>query len=235
MADIEKEFRLLLSSFAEHDLLKYLVLIGSWVLKVYGGNFNLAHFPFKTTDVDFSIKSPRNKKNSLSPSIHEILIERGYTPEFELISKAEKYIPAPQAFENQLDIDFLCEYGRHIKEPFTINGLGVKVTPISFQHILLDNTVNLSYENLLVNVPKPEYWAAHKIAISQKRSGRDAEIKMIKDLEGAGVIVDFLDESDIMEVVSRYPGKFKKLFDKGWKIYKEKFEDKFVTHLKEKG
>ena len=223
MTDIEKGFCLLLSAFSKHNVLQHLVLIGSWALKVYSENYPVKHFPFKTSDVDFSIKDPRSKTKKTSPSIHEILTARGYTPEFGLISKAEKYIPSPEFFENQLDVDFLCEYGRHIKEPYSINGLGVKVTPVSYQHILLDNTVSLQYKDVFVIVPRPEYWAVHKIAISQKRIGKNAKIKMIKDLEGAGIIVDFLGETHIIKTANLYAGKFNKLFEKGWKIYKEKF------------
>jgi hypothetical protein len=231
MVDIEKEFYSLLVAFHKNNVLKYLVLIGSWALKVYAENFKVKHFPFKTTDVDFSINDPRSVKKEASPSVHDILIEKGYTPEFGLISNVEKYIPSPGSTENQLNIDFLCEYGRHIKEPFTINGLGIKVTPIVYQHVLLDNIVNFRYKELLVNVPEPGFWAAHKIAISQKRSGKDAEIKMIKDLEGARVVVESLGDTNIIRASDRYPGKFKKLFDKGWKIYQDKF--KIDTIIKE--
>ena len=76
----------------------------------------------------------------------------------------------------------------------------------------------------MVNVPKPEFWATHKIAISQKRSGKDKEIKMMKDLDGARVVVESIGDTDIIRAADRYPGKFKKLFDKGWKIYKDKFK-----------
>jgi hypothetical protein len=117
MIDIEKEFHSLLLAFHKNNVLKHLVLIGGWALKVYAENFKVKHFPFKTTDVDFSIKDPRSETKKTSPSVHEILIGKGYTPEFGLIYKEEKYIPSPGSFENQLNIDFLCEYGRHIKEP----------------------------------------------------------------------------------------------------------------------
>jgi hypothetical protein len=54
---------------------------------------------------------------------------------------------------------------------------------------------------------------------------------MIKDLEGARVVVESLGDTDIIRASARYPGKFKKLFDKGWKIYQDKF--KIDTIIKE--
>ena len=62
MADIEKEFYSLLSAFDNYNVLTHLVLIGSWALKVYGENYKIKHFPFKTTDIDFSIKNPLSKE-----------------------------------------------------------------------------------------------------------------------------------------------------------------------------
>jgi len=47
---------------------------------------------------------------------------------------------------------------------------------------------------------------------------------MMKDLDGARVVVESIGDTDIIRAADRYPGKFKKLFDKGWKIYKEKFK-----------
>ena len=89
----------------------------------------------------------------------------------------------------------------------------------------MDNIVPLQYKELLINVPKQEYWAAHKVAISQKRTGINAEIKMIKDIEAASVIIEFAGETEIIKAAKRYPGKFKKLFEKGWKIFEEKFKN----------
>ncbi len=82
--------------FSKHNVLEHLVLIGSWTLKVYAENYQVKHFPFKTTDVDFSVPEPRNETKKNSPSIHRILIEKGYTPKFGALSNAEKYIPSPE-------------------------------------------------------------------------------------------------------------------------------------------
>ncbi len=223
MDDIEKEFYSVLTAFDQHHVLCHLVLIGSWALKIYEAHFTTKHLPFKTTDVDFSVKNPRQLSLKVSPSIHEILLAKGYTPEFSPNSRAEKYIPRPEFGANQLDIDFLCEYGRHIREPYTIKGLGIKATPISFQNVLLENISSLKYRELFVNVPEPSYWAAHKIAISQRREGSHAQIKMIKDLEGAGIIVDAIGEENVIKAANNYPGKFRKLFEKGLEIYKSRF------------
>jgi hypothetical protein len=47
---------------------------------------------------------------------------------------------------------------------------------------------------------------------------------MVKDIEAATIIIEFSGETEIIEAANNYPGKFKKLFEKGWEIYEEKFK-----------
>jgi hypothetical protein len=84
---------------------------------------------------------------------------------------------------------------------------------------LLQNTETLKYKGISVTVPKPEYWAIHKIAISQLRKGENSKLKMMKDLTGARVIVNFIGESKILIISKQFKGKFLKLFQKGWEIF----------------
>jgi len=74
----------------------------------------------------------------------------------------------------------------------------------------------MAYKRLLISVPKPAFWAAHKIAISQLRAGELAEPKMFKDLDSAAAIVDLKGEAGIRSAAETYPGKFLGLFWKGW-------------------
>ena len=85
-------------------------------------------------------------------------------------------------------------------------------------HRLLQNTDTLNYKEIPVVVPKPGYWAVHKIAISQLRKGESSELKMMKDIDGARVIVEFLGEDEILAIAGQFKGKFVRLFQKGWDI-----------------
>ena len=218
MFQFEKEFLAILSNLNKSNALKHLVLIGSWVLQVYREYYNIGKFQFTTSDVDFSVIRPRDPLKISTPTIHETLTEMGYIPQFSILTKSEKYIPALESAENKLSIEFLCEPGRHIQVAYKIKGLGIVATPITYQRVLLENTETLNYKGIPVNVPGPVYWAIHKIAVSQKRSGKSAKLKMIKDLQGARIIVDFIGIKEVLSTASQFKGKFLKSFQKGWDI-----------------
>ncbi|MCP5047781.1 MAG: hypothetical protein GY940_11465 [bacterium] len=219
MFQFEKEFLAILSNFNKINGLKHLVLIGSWVLLVYRENYNIEKFQFTTSDIDFSVRHPRSPITASDPGIHETLTEMGYMPHYSTFTQSEKYIPALDSYGNNLSIEFLCEPGGHIQKAYKIKGLGISATPIPYQKILLEHTESLNYKGIPVNVPGPMYWAIHKIAISQIRSGKDAKLKMIKDLESARVIVDASGTEEILSLANHFKGKFLRLFQKGWDVF----------------
>jgi hypothetical protein len=218
MFEFEEEFHTILSSFNRSGALTHLVLIGSWVLLIYRENYNIGNFQFTTSDVDFSIARPHDSSKVSSPSIHKTLTQLGYVPHFSIIDNAEKYIPAWQPAGNDLCIEFLCDPGRHTKKPYKVKGLGIATTPVTYQRVLVQNAETLNYRGIPVTVPQPGIWAIHKIAISQLRKGKNSHLKMIKDLKGAQVIINFFGEEEILEISKKFRGKFLKLFQKGWDI-----------------
>jgi hypothetical protein len=103
--------------------------------------------------------------------------------------------------------------------------LGIIATPLRYQRVLHENAITLAYEGITVTVPKPAFWAAHKIAMSQLRSGEQAELKKMKDLDGARIIVNSLGYEDVIGAAQCYKGKFLTLFKKGWKTYQSRFPE----------
>ena len=226
MIEFEKEFLNILRHFQKSGALEHLVLVGSWVLILYKKKYGINIPPFTTRDIDFSIKRPQDAGLISNPSIHKTLTGIGYIPQFSLISKSEKYVPAVESVENNLNIEFVCEPGRKIQEPFKIKGLAVVATPVRFQKTLLDHLEQISYKGFTINLPNPDIWAIHKIAISQSRTGTSAKLKMVKDLEGAKAVVDFFGNEKILAASTRFRGKFLTLFKKGW----EKFSNKYIEY-----
>ena len=209
------------------DILKYLVLVGSWVLMIYKELHKISGYQFTTSDIDFSIYRPQDLKTTNLSSIHVSLTKLGYVPKHSLFNRSEKYVPAPDSEKNNLMIEFLCAFGRLHKEPFKIKGLDISTTPLTYQDILLKNTQQITYRGITVTIPEPGVWAIHKVAISQCRSGKDSHLKMMKDLENASVIVGMLGKEIILRESKQFTGKFYKLFKKGWEILikKDMLED----------
>jgi len=228
MFEFEKEFHTILKSLHEIDALRHLILIGSWVLPVYAENYRIPRLTFTTSDVDFTINRPHDPAKKSIPSIHQKFTEIGYIPYRSTITQSEKYVPAIESAKNKLSIEFLCEPGRIVKAPYPVKGLGIITTPLKYQRALHENTIILIYKFIPVSVPKPAFWAAHKIAMSQLRSGEQAELKMLKDLDGASIIVNFLGDKEVIRAAQYYKGKFLRLFQKGWKIYQSRFAEERI-------
>jgi len=228
MFEFEKEFHSILKNLHEIGALRHLILIGSWVLPVYLENYPISHLTFTTSDIDFTIIRPHDPDKKSNPSIHKQLTKMGYFPLRSPLTQSEKYIPAIESEKNKLSIEFLCEPGRIIKNPYRIKGLGITTTPLRYQRILHENTITLAYKGINTTVPKPAFWAAHKIAMSQLRSGEHAELKKMKDLDGARIIVNFLGYKDVLGAAQSYKGKFFSLFKEGWKIYQSRFPEELI-------
>jgi len=224
MFEFEKEFLGLLKEFKQKGALEHLVLIGSWCLPVYREHYPIPRFAFTTSDVDFSINRPRNLRQSSGIALQESLTKLGYVPKSGILSKAEKYIPAPDSEANSLSIEFLCEPGRNALEPYLLPGLGIVANPVPYQKNLLESRMTLTYKKISVQLPRPDVWAIHKIAISQLRKGKDHGLKMIKDMDNALVILNWLGKEKILLEADNFKGKFKKLFLKGFQIMEEKYE-----------
>jgi hypothetical protein len=224
MFEFEKEFVGLLKEFQQKGALEYLVLIGSWCLPVYREHYPIPRFAFTTSDIDFSVRRPRDFRQGPGIALQESLTKLGYVPKSGILSKAEKYIPAPDSESNSLSIEFLCEPGRNSLEPYRLPGLGIMANPVPYQKILLENIIILAYRKIPVQLPRPAVWAIHKIAISQLRKGKDSKLKMIKDLDNAWVVLNWLGKEKLLIETEQFKGKFKKLFMKGFQIMEEKYE-----------
>ena len=228
MFEFEKEFHAIIKSLHEINALRHLILIGSWVLPIYSENYRIPNLTFKTSDVDFTIIRPHDPSKKSTPSIHQKLIEIGYIPHRSPITQSEKYIPALESAKNKLSIEFLSEPGRIVTAPFRVKGLDIITTPLRYQRVLHENTIILIYKGIPVTVPNLPFWACHKIAMSQLRSGEQAKLKMMKDLDGAKIIVNFLGYEEIIRAAQCYKGKFLRLFQKGWKVYQSRFAEQIT-------
>ena len=102
-------------------------------MPVYREHYPIARFPFTTSDIDFSVRRPRDFRSGPGIPLQESLRRLGYVPKAGLLSKAEKYIPAPDAEGNSLSVEFLCEPGRDVVKTIRLPGLGIVASPLSFQ------------------------------------------------------------------------------------------------------
>jgi hypothetical protein len=100
----------------------------------------------------------------------------------------------PKVFEadNSFQVELLTKFGRGRRTPVPFEGLGVSAVALPFMEYLAEESIEavaLYGAGVLVRVPPPLRYAAHKLLIAQERSNRSA-IKKVKDLVQARELID---------------------------------------------
>ncbi len=209
----EQELERLLHAFHASDLGRHFVLIGSWCLLIYHHALRLPRPSFTTTDVDFSVRRPKD----IGPlRVDRLLGDLGYIVEAGLLGETARFAPAPDQLQNRLRIEFIGRHGRLFDVPALFQNLGITITPMPYQELLLDHAIQLLFRRIPVSVPKPEAWTAHKMAVSQLRQGVDADAKRVKDLDGARRLLGSIGLDPVLRFVeTQGVRKFKALFRAG--------------------
>lgn len=213
---MQKQFDLIdniLGKLQEEDILKHLLIVGSWSLYFYKYHYEATSLPpLRTEDIDFDANFLRKQKKPVD--ISEILRNLG----FETI------------FHNNGCISFICntagerfkieflipEKGKPTDEPVDIKGFGISAQPLRWLDILEKDIVTVDYKGLKVNIPNPARFAVHKLIISQRRKNRQGEhSKFEKDIIQALSVTRMLSQmgqvSEITELVNGFSRKQKNL------------------------
>ena len=185
--DTEKQFRVfreVLEELQSQDVLKDLMLIGSWCLYFYRVEFgDHEQIPqVRTLDLDFLV--PANKKISRDVDIPEMLKQMGFIPTFNRSTGLVVYD------HPDLRIEFLIpELGRGHDRPQNIERLHIKAQGLRYLNLLADYPRIISDRKLNVRVPELAIYALHKLIITTRRKN---QMKGKKDLESAVGLLDFL-------------------------------------------
>jgi hypothetical protein len=228
--ELYQEFKVLLQEFgqlgvfANHEL----VLVGSWALRVYKEHYPDLSDNFVTSDVDFSINRRKGSRHQYSPNLGELLQRMDYQAQPKGIESG-KYVPGVIS-DNHLDVEFLMleKTAKNRKglgqEYYADSDLGIIFSPLPYQDVLTENAIYLDFKSTSVLVPKPEYWAIHKIARSQSRVDED---KAIKDLRGASEILKIFSKDELYDIgmTAHVSKKWKVHFENGWSEFLKKIEN----------
>ena len=143
--------------------------------------------------------------------------------------------------EPDFDLDFLTTYGRSGDKPVYLPALNLTLQPLKFMELSLEDpmkaTLLLRNGPLVVNIPRPQRFALHKLIVHGERP-REQRVKANKDLVQAACLLDYLMENDAdlvkeswHDVLSRGPGWNSRL-KKGWDALVGSFpEQEFAQRL----
>jgi hypothetical protein len=159
------------------DLLKDMILIGSWCLPFYKEYLSGTGFEpvIKTRDMDFLIPRPSGVRSKRG--IQELLKDLGFVTGYR---GSEGYMILEHP---DLSIEFLVpERGRGSDTPVPLPTLGFNAQPLRFLDMLSHDILELKQGGLSLKVPHPANFALHKLILAGRRKIRS---KIDKDRESA--------------------------------------------------
>jgi len=173
-----------------------IVLIGTAAYQTYACIVG-AYLPsaaLMTNDADLLVASFVGKEEEQDM---ETILQRA-NPTFKARMQQEDCLPKVFKADDNLSVDMLTKFGRGRKSPILIEELGCSAEALPFMEYLAEDSmeaVALYGTGVLVRVPPPLRFAAHKLLIAQERSGRFLS-KKPKDLAQARDLIDIFLETD---------------------------------------
>ena len=119
-------------------------------------------------------------------------------PTFRPKMTQEDLLPKVFEADNRFQVDILTKFGRGRKTPVMLESLGVSAVALPFMEYLAEESIEavaLYGAGVLVRVPPPMRYAAHKLLIAQERNDRTL-VKKKKDLAQAKELLDIALETD---------------------------------------
>ncbi|MBI5181337.1 MAG: hypothetical protein HZA06_00310 [Nitrospirae bacterium] len=147
------------------------ILIGSWCMYFYKKYFTAVKYnpSIRTKDIDFLIPLPAKSKKKID--IVELLKPEGFIVTFSNSGYMRLEHP-------EIMIDFLVpERGKGIDKPYPLPHLGVNAQALRFLDFLVDNTIAIKSDNIIVRVPHPAAFGLHKLIISKRRKTEEKSLK----------------------------------------------------------
>jgi hypothetical protein len=193
-----------LSRFQKTDVLKEIVVIGSWCIYFYRNYFSDKTYSssIRTRDIDFLVPIPTKLKKKTD--IPEMLKDLGFIEDFHRKGLIRLNHP-------ELIIEFLVpERGRGRDTPYPLPELGINAQALRFLDFLIENTMELEFNDLRLKLPHPAAFGLHKLIISTRRIKED---KRIKERQEAIRILRFLimegEDSKISNLFESMPRRWR--------------------------
>lgn len=177
--DYENQLHAVIKAFGESDILKNIIIIGSWATYFYVKVFEGFIPSIRTLDVDCYI--PQTKNIVVKNSVKETLKPINFDIIFDSYSEKTKFI-SPDGFE----IEFLTKLKRDQNQIVKIDSMGVNAEQLGNLNIFDKGYIEVDFEGYSVKIASPAAYIIQKILISSKRN----EEKYNKDLESVRLVLN---------------------------------------------
>lgn len=162
-----KDFWAFLKLLSDNDLLKYVVVVGSWAEYLYEQAGVLQSFQanLRTLDVDFLVSNMRRPDPPVS--VTALAREAGYVIDSDILLGTTKiYTPG------FMEIEFLILQRGAGDMPVLKTNLGVNAQALRHMSMLTSDSISVNMFGMSITVPSPEAYAIHKLVINRQRGGK---------------------------------------------------------------
>ena len=187
----------LLRELDKAGLFSHGLLIGSWPMLVYSQHFTLA-YGLVTNDIDFAVNNAVKIPASASESIPELLERLGYT-------SVRDYSGIETFLQGTFEVEFITHRRGGASPPsVVIPPWKISAQPLPFIDLLFIRPIMVRIDDFSLRIPSPEALMIHKLIIAQRRTGRDKEAKVEKDLQQCSALAEIVRGGEIQQIVSEY-------------------------------
>lgn len=180
----QKEVLHLLKLLHDNDVLKHVVLVGSWAEYVYAQAGVLPGFTItlRTIDVDFLVKNLRRPTEPIR--LPELAKAAGFSIAHDVLMGTTKFV-SPEG----LDVEFLIPQKGSGADKILPTNLGVNAQALRHLGAIVDNSLTVNFLGMKLQVPCPEIYVLTKMIINHERKPE----KQRKDRNSIIRLLPFID------------------------------------------
>lgn len=204
MNNYETHLKEILKTLNEDNILKDVILIGSWSLLFYKKIFLEFKPQIRTTDIDFYV--PDVKAIKSNGGITVSLKELNYEMLVDTLTNKTKF-SSIDGFE----LEFLTKLNRQGLSCVKIGNTKIYAESLPYVDIFNGNYIEIDFEGLTVKVASPSSYVLQKLLINSDRKSE----KRVKDIESIKYVLDFIHASqkhtrELQQLFSNVPKSWKK-------------------------
>lgn len=176
MVDNEKRLTELLSILQKADVLKDIIVIGSWAVYLYERKLDNFVANIRTVDIDFYVPNVKRIKQKVS-LINELEKSHYYILTDRLTNKSK--FKSPDGFE----LEFLTKLTRLNENAVELGNTDIYAETLSYVDIFSNNFIEINFNGLMVKVASPSSYILQKLIINERRIDKgEKDIITIKNL-----------------------------------------------------
>ncbi len=174
----EQAFWNTIEAFHDLDILKHIMVIGSWAEYLFPQLFQTEFIPnIRTRDVDFFYHNI-NIPNRKVPLIAK-LKEYGFVHESDPFSEVSRFYR-----EDLLEIEFLTRsIGAGSKATYPIRPLGIRSVGLRMINILADYACEIEQNGYQIIIPEPAVYVLQKIIANPSKVPKSKRVKDMRAVE----------------------------------------------------